>query len=119
MCFVTEHKEEIQPMMSISETYANREHYTIAPRLQYNCSYSTPCMINDKTVPCENKTIHLGMGPILNVHGKSGLKQCIKADMWRKYPSTHGQMGPIWAEIGPMWVPYRNFSPCGTHIRPL
>ena len=34
-------------------------------------------------------------------------------------------MGPIWAEsghdaqIGPMWVPYRNFSTCGTHIGPL
>lgn len=34
-------------------------------------------------------------------------------------------MGPIWAEsghnaqIGPMWVPYRNFSPYGTHIGPL
>ena len=40
-------------------------------------------------------------------------------------PSTHGQMGPIWAEsghdaqIGPTWVPYRNFSPYGTHIGPL
>ena len=40
-------------------------------------------------------------------------------------PSTHGHMGRIWAEsghdaqIGPMWVPYRNFSPCGTHIGPL
>ena len=40
-------------------------------------------------------------------------------------PSTHGQMGPIWAEsghdaqIGPMWVPYRKFSPCVTHIGPL
>ena len=65
-------------------------------------------MINGKTVPRENKTTHLGierntkcqpntdekvnlgrrtayslMGAGFN--GKSCLKQCIKADMWRKY----------------------------------
>ena len=40
-------------------------------------------------------------------------------------PSTHGHMGPMWAEhghnaqIGPMWVPYINFSPYGSHIGPL
>ena len=53
----------------------------------------------------------------------------VSVSIWLKYkliqPSTHGQMGPIWAEsghnaqIGPMWVPYRNFSPFGTHIGPL
>ena len=112
MCFVTEHKEEIQPMVSTSEAYANREHYTIHPTktvaVQYNYPDSIQCMINGKTVPRENKTTHLGierntkcqpntdekvnlgrrtayslMGA--GFHGKSGLKQCIKADMWRKY----------------------------------
>ena len=41
------------------------------------------------------------------------------------YPSKHGQMAPVWAEsghnalIGPIWVRYWNFSPCGTIIGPL
>ena len=59
----------------------------------------------------------LSIGQRVNVSGLS----CVS----KKVPSTHGHMGPIWAEsghdaqIGPMWVLYRNFSPCGTHIGPL
>ena len=56
-------------------------------------------------------------------NGKKDEKRC--RYFGKCLPSKHGQMGPIWAESGhyaqngPMWVPYRNFSPCGTHMRPI
>ena len=105
MCFVTEHKEEIQPMVSTSEAYANREHYTIHPTktvtVQYNNSDTIQCVVNGKTVPRENKTTHLGIERntkcqpntdekvnlgrriayslmAAGFHGKSGLKGVLK-----------------------------------------
>ena len=63
MCFVTKHKEEIQPMVSTSEAYAKMPtiHPTKTVTVQYNYSDSIQCMINGKIVPRENKTTHLGI----------------------------------------------------------
>lgn len=112
MCFVTEDKEEAQPMMSSAESYANREHYTIHPTktvtLQYNLTEEVPTMLYGNRVPIEEHATHLGIlrntkcQPNIDektdlgrrtayslmgagFHGKSGVKQSIKADMWRKY----------------------------------
>ena len=35
MCFITENKAELQPMMSAAELQANRDHYTIYPTKRY------------------------------------------------------------------------------------
>ena len=112
MCSVTEDRSEVQPMLSTAETYANREHYTIHPTktvtLQYNEAEECPITLYEKQVPIEEETTHLGIKrntkcqPSIDekinlaqrtayslmgagFHGKSGVKQSIKADMWRKY----------------------------------
>ena len=57
MCFVTEDKYDVQPMMSTAESYANWEHYTIHPTktitLQYNSTESSPCM--EKRLPSRDR----------------------------------------------------------------
>ena len=112
MCFITEEKSEVQPMMSAAELQANREHYTIHPTktviLNYNDQLQSSATLYGTKVAVEDQTVHLGahrhikctpntdekinlgrrtayslMGA--GFHGKSGLKQSIKANMWMKY----------------------------------
>ena len=51
-------------MMSTSETYANREHYTIHPTksvvVVYNYLDSPSIILYGKEVPIEDQTIYLG-----------------------------------------------------------
>ena len=101
MCFVTEDRSEVQPMLSTAETYANREQYTIHPTktvtLQYNQVEECPVTLHGKQVPMEEETaylsikrntkcqpntddkINLGRRTVYSLieagfHGKSGLK---------------------------------------------
>ena len=112
MCFITEDKAELQPMMSAAELQANREHYNIHPTktviLNYGAQpqpevslYGTPVTTEDHTVhlgvhrstkciPNTDEKINLGRRTAYSLmgagfHGKSGLKQSIKASMWMKY----------------------------------
>ena len=72
MCFVTEDKEEVQPMLTTAETYANREHYTIHPTktatVQYNCSElpQSPYMV--KRFPSKRRQHILVSNAIPNVN---------------------------------------------------
>ena len=108
LCYMTDSKDELQPMLSTSEGYANREHYTIHPPYVI-----VPCHTRDipsitlygEEVPVKDQTVHLGICRNTNdnpdidekinigrktayslmgagFHGKSGIKQSIKADMW-------------------------------------
>ena len=112
MCFITEDEPEIQPMMSAAELQANREHYTIHPTktiiLNYNDQLKPSVFLYGTTVTAEDQTVHLSVHRHINCtpntdekinlgsrtayslmgagfHGKSGLKQSIKANMWMKY----------------------------------
>ena len=94
-------------MMTTAETYANRN-TTKTVTVQYSRSETSPVTIYGKEIPIEEKTTHLGIQrntkcqPNIDekvnlgrrtayslmgagFHGKSGLKQFIKADVWRKY----------------------------------
>ena len=52
MCFITEDRSEVQPMLSTAETYANRELYTILTTktvtLQYNQVEECPVTLYGK-----------------------------------------------------------------------
>ena len=112
MCFITEEKSEAQPMKSAAELQANREHYTIHPIktviLNYNDQHQPSASLNGTKVAVEDQTVHLcvhrqikctpNTDENINLgrktayslmgagfHGKSGLKQSIKANMWMKY----------------------------------
>ena len=112
LCYVTDSKNELQPMISTSEGYANREHYTIHPTktviVPYNTQDVPSITLYGEKVPVMNQTVHLGIyrnskcnfniDEKINIgrrtayslmgagfHGRSGTKQSIKADMWRKY----------------------------------
>ena len=112
LCFLTESKDELQGMVGTSEKYANREHYTFHPTktvvVPYNTSDTPTITLYEKEVPVEDKTLHLGIhrssdctsniDEKINLgrrtaysrmsagfHGKTGIKQSLKADMWRKY----------------------------------
>ena len=98
--------------MSAAELQANREHYTIHPTktviLNYNDQLQPSVFLYGTTVTAEDQTVHLGVHRHINCtpntdeklnlgrrtayslmgavfHGKSGLKQSIKASMWMKY----------------------------------
>ena len=112
LCFLTESKDELQGMVGTSEKYANREHYTFHPTktvvVPYNTSDTPTVTLYEREVPVEDKTLHLGIhrstdctsniDEKINLgrrtayslmsagfHDKTGIKQSLKADMWRKY----------------------------------
>ena len=112
LCFVTETKSELQPMVGTSEAYANREQCTLHPTKTVvvpNNTLDTPSItLYGEKVPTVDQTVHLGICRNSNCnpnieekitlglrtaysfmgtgfHGRSGIKQSIKADMWRKY----------------------------------
>ena len=114
MCFVTEKKNELQPMLASAELQANREHSTIHPVKtaikSYNTKQEPSVKLYGKNIQSEDPIVHLGIHrnskctpnieekiglgrrtacSLLGArfHGKSGLKQSLKADtcMWRKY----------------------------------
>ena len=112
MCYIIEIRDEFQCMISTPETYANREHYSIHPTksaVAVDNSLDSPSIIlYGKEIPIEDQTIHLvvqrhqkcipntdekvnlGRRTAYSLmgagfHGKPGIKQSLKADMWRKY----------------------------------
>ena len=112
LCFITEDLSELQPVMTSAELQANREHYTIHPTktviLNYDAHQEPNINLYGDTVPVEDLTVHLGVSRSIKCtpnidekvnlgrrsayslmgagfHGKSGLKQSIKANMWMKY----------------------------------
>ena len=99
-------------MLSTSEGYANREHCTVHPTKTVIVPCHTrdipSITLYGEEVPVKVQTVHLGICRNTNdnpdidekinigrktayslmgagFHGKSGIKQSIKADMWRKY----------------------------------
>ena len=112
LCFITEDLSELQPMMTSAELQANREHYTIhltkTVILNYDAHQEPNINLYGDTVPVEDQTVHLGVSRSIKCtpnidekvnlgrrtayslmgagfHGKSWLKQSIKANMWMKY----------------------------------
>ena len=112
MCFTTEEISEVQPMLSAAELQANGEHYTIHPTktviLNYNDQLQSSATLYGTKLAVEDQTVHLGVHRHIKCtpntdekinlgrrtayslmgtgfHGKSGLKQSIKANMWMKY----------------------------------
>ena len=61
MCFITEEKSEVQPMMSAAELQANREDYTIPPTKTVILNYNVQLQ-SSATLYCTNvQTVHLGV----------------------------------------------------------
>ena len=104
LCYKTDSKDELHPMLSTSEGYAKREHYNIHPTK----TVIVPCHTRDipsislygEEVPVKDQTVHLGIcrntydnrdtDEKINIgrrtayslmgagfHGKSGIKQSI------------------------------------------
>ena len=65
MCFITENKAELQPMMSAAELQANRDHYTIYPTktvfLNYSAQPQPEVSLYGTPVTTEDQTVHLGV----------------------------------------------------------
>ena len=65
MCFITEEKSDLQPMMSAAELHASRDHYTIHPTktviLNYNDQHQPSASLYGTKVADEDQTVHLGV----------------------------------------------------------
>ena len=111
LCYMTDSKDELRPMLSTSEGYANREHYTIHPAktviIPCNTRDTPSITLYGEEVSVKDQTVHLGICRNINdnpdtdekinigrrnahylmgagFHGESGIKQSIKADIGRK-----------------------------------
>ena len=128
LCYMTDSKDELRPMLSTSEGYPNREHYTIHPTktVIVPCNtWDTPSItLYGEEVSVKDQTAHLGICRNTNdnpdtdekinigrrnahylmgagFHGELGIKQSIKADILRKMSS------PVPSYI---WPGGRNFK---------
>ena len=74
MCFVTEKRSELQPVLASAELQANREHFTIHPVKtvikSYNIKQEPSVKLYGENIQSEDPIVHLGIKCTQNIEEK-------------------------------------------------